>query len=186
MNDKKLVIGIVGMPGSGKSEVGKILKRKGFVVMEFGDIIRDIMKRNNIPINNRSIREFSIKFKRKHGDDILAKEITKKIISMNRKKFALVGIRSKVEIDYLRKHLKNFILVAVMAPKEIRFKRIVKRGREDDFKSKRDFEYREKMEEKLGVTKAIKLADIYLFNTSTRADLERSVKVLLEYAENKT
>ena len=41
MAEKKLVVGITGMPGSGKSLAVRVAKEKGYDVVVMGDVIRE-------------------------------------------------------------------------------------------------------------------------------------------------
>ncbi|MCR4393968.1 MAG: AAA family ATPase, partial [Dehalococcoidales bacterium] len=54
------VVAIVGMAGSGKSEVAKILESKGFIRVRFGDITDQEIKKRGLALNEdneRHIRE---------------------------------------------------------------------------------------------------------------------------------
>ncbi|MGB9732344.1 MAG: AAA family ATPase [Candidatus Micrarchaeales archaeon] len=169
-----MIICITGMPGSGKSVAANYLARKGFEVIEMGDIIRDKMKKEGIKITNESIREYALSLRKRFGNDIVAK-LTVQKINGKRKNMVIVGVRSKKEIDYFRKRLGNFYVIALTAPKMVRYKRLKERGRQDDVVTMKEFKYREEKERKYGVESAIKNADFVIANTSSINDLKKDI-----------
>ncbi|MFH1648066.1 MAG: hypothetical protein ABID71_10500 [Chloroflexota bacterium] len=55
------VVSIVGMTGSGKSEVARLFRAKGFAVVRFGDITDEEVKKLCLELNEateRQVREF--------------------------------------------------------------------------------------------------------------------------------
>ncbi|MCJ7605934.1 MAG: hypothetical protein MUO19_07890 [Dehalococcoidales bacterium] len=45
------IVAVVGMTGSGKSEVARLFEKSGFVRVRFGDITDDEVKRQDLPLN---------------------------------------------------------------------------------------------------------------------------------------
>ena len=48
------IIAVVGMAGSGKSEVARILEDNGFIRIRFGDITDEEVKRQGLPLTERT------------------------------------------------------------------------------------------------------------------------------------
>ena len=63
-----MIVVVVGLPGSGKSTVADILREEGFDIIEFGDIWRELLKRNHIPLSDPiATREFTRQLRERSG-----------------------------------------------------------------------------------------------------------------------
>jgi dephospho-CoA kinase len=175
-----VVIGITGMPGSGKSLAAQYLVRKGFEKAEMGDVIREEMRKKKIRITNKSIREFSLLLRKKFGNEVVAR-LTLRELRKKKGNIVIVGLRGVGEIEYFRKRLKHFYVIALVAPKLLRYKRLRARGREDDPKNIKEFEFREAKEKRYGIYGAIRNADFVVSNTASVKQLKRDLDSLLYY-----
>ncbi|MFP3215024.1 MAG: AAA family ATPase [Candidatus Micrarchaeota archaeon] len=175
-----IVVGITGMPGSGKSLAAQYLIRKGFEKVEMGDIIREEMKKKKMRITNKSIREFSLLLRKKFGNDVVAR-LTLRELRKKKGNIVIVGLRGVGEIRYFRKRMKQFYVIALVAPKSLRYKRLRARGRDDDPKNIKEFEFREAKEKRYGIEGAIRNADFIISNTSSVKQLKRDLDSLLDY-----
>ena len=185
MKKGRVVITVVGLPGSGKSLSADMLKKRGFEVIELGDIWRELLRKNHIsrfdPIGTR---EFTRKIRQKYGKDVYARYAFSKI-RKNKDHVAIMGIRSTYEMDYLKKRIKDIYIVALLAPIKTRFGRLKARGKPEDPKDMKDFMWldtREKRgfmkarsEERHGIMHIIKDADYVIANTSTVKALEENI-----------
>ena len=180
-----IVIGITGMPGSGKSLAAQYLVRKGFEKVEMGDIIREEMRKKKIKITNKSIREFSLLLRKKFGNEVVAR-LTLRELRKKKGNIVIVGLRGVGEIEYFRKRLKHFYVIALVAPKLLRYKRLRARGRKDDPKNIKEFEFREAKEKRYGIEGAIRNADFIVSNTASAKQLKRDLDFLLNYACEKS
>ncbi|WP_225370663.1 AAA family ATPase [Methanobrevibacter arboriphilus] len=83
------VVGISGLPGSGKSLVSKIAKEKNIIVINMGDLVRKEAKKRNADVG-----ETSIKLREEFGEYVLAKltieKIKKESETANSKKISLL------------------------------------------------------------------------------------------------
>ncbi len=171
-----MIIGVTGMPGSGKTEVSIILKEEGFRTVEMGKVVYEMMDEQGIEITPTSVPTFATALRKEHGKAFVAKEITKRIHGNTYTgKIAIIGIRSPAEIKYFRSKLDKFGIIGIVAPKKIRFERLKKRNRTDDSKKMSNFEFRESKEKGYGVLKAIDAADYIITNTGTRSQLKSDV-----------
>jgi len=171
------------MPGSGKSLAAQYLVRKGFEKVEMGDVVREEMRRKKIRITNRSIREFSLLLRKKFGSDVVAK-LALRELRKKKGNIVIVGLRGVGEIKYFRKRLKHFYVIALVAPKLLRYKRLRARGREDDPKNMKEFEFREAKEKRYGIEGAIRNADFVVSNTTSVKQLKSDLDFLLNYIMN--
>ncbi|MDI6887764.1 MAG: AAA family ATPase [Candidatus Thermoplasmatota archaeon] len=173
-----LVIGLTGMPGAGKTEFVKLAQKRGFAVYRMGDAVWEWVKNRGLELTNDTVARMANEERKKYGGGIWA-ERTIEMIKKKAGKIIIDGIRSPDEIKIFKNYFHNFVLVAVHAPPEIRFKRIVGRERVDDAKSKNDFLARDKRELGWGIGEVIRSADFLLVNDCSLSDFRLEVEKLL-------
>lgn len=175
-----MIICITGLPGAGKSAAGRILGRMGYRVCELGDIVREMMRKQGIRITPESDKHFTIDLRRRHGKLVTVKYLLRRVNLRGKRNIVIVGVRSKAELDYLRKRAK-IVTVAVVAPVRLRFKRIKKRGRPDTPRTLAKFiRDRDKKEARWGELRAIRSADYIIAGTGTIPQLRREIEKILE------
>jgi len=180
-NIKKMIIGITGKNGSGKTEVANYLKLKGFEYISLSDILREEAKKRNIRENRENLRNLGNELRKKFGPGILAELALKKI--KQDKNYCVDSIRNPNEIAELNK-IKNFLLIGVKAKIELRYKRVLDRGRIGDnisFEKFKELEEKEnsKEEEKQQLDKCLKIADKIIENNGTIEELHRKIDKIL-------
>ncbi|MGA3020771.1 MAG: AAA family ATPase [Candidatus Micrarchaeales archaeon] len=176
-----MIVCVIGMPGAGKSQVADVLRRMDFRTYELGDVVRGMMKEQDIEITPESLRKFSIVARRKYGYDYEARRLIKKI-NLKEGNIAIVGFRTKANLDFIKKHAK-VTSIAVIAPAKIRYLRLSSRRRPDDPKTMTEFmRQRDRKEIRFGILKVIKGADYVIANTGTVADLKKSVQMVMDDA----
>ena len=89
------------------------------------------------------------------------------------------SIRNSREVAYLRKQ-PGFILAAVDAPVELRFRRALKRGRQESAATLEEFAAKERLELAGGrdgqqLRRCLEAADVTIINDGTLAALKRKV-----------
>ena len=179
-------IGLTGRLGAGKNIVREMLASKlGMNRYGFGDLLREESKKRGIEINRKNLQDLGNQLRKEDGGDILAKRILEKVKNGG----ILDGINNPQEVKYFRDKLgKEFVLVAIDAPKEMRFRRLVKRGRSDDPKNWKEFEQMDQRENGVGepeygqhVADCIALADWVIVNDGSLTELERKVDKLAKW-----
>lgn len=178
---EELVFGIAGMPGAGKTEVCRILSKKFNVpIYIMGDILRKIAKERDIEPTRDNLEKIMIKI-REEGPNVISRRIFEEIKSSNIKHRIIIidGIRSIHEVNFFKEKFKNFILLAVLASKEIRFLRLFKRKREDDPSSFKEFIRRDKIESSIGLGEVLAEADFYILNDGNLKELNKQIQRIL-------
>lgn len=185
-----MILGVVGLHGAGKEEVAKILKRKGFTVLDMGDIIREEMKKAGIDVTHATDQKFPVELRKVKGNDIVARLSMAKITAAGANDVAIIGLRSTYELDYFKSKIPDMLVVAVDAPEEMRFERLKRRGRPGDPKTFEEFHARGEREakanadseeqRKAGLYTLIGNADYKIVNVSTRKALEKEVQRVLD------
>ena len=162
------VMGISGLPGSGKSLISEIGTEKGAIVVSMGDIVREEAKKRG-----ESSKETAKNLRLEHGEYIVSELTIKKIKQLQEEgienSILVEGIRSPHEVDMFKENFDNFIILSIFANPQIRFERLKKRMREDDSQDYSEFQKRDNTELGFGIGSVISLSDKLIVNES---DLE--------------
>ncbi len=181
MEMAKKIIGVAGMPGAGKSLVVKAAYELGFKVVVMGDEVREEAKRRGIEATPENLGRLMLELREMEGPASIAKRCLRKI-QKAKEDFVLVdGVRSMYEVEEFKKHFPNFILLAVHASPETRFRRLFKRRRSDDPVKWKNFVERDNRELKVGLGNVIALADYVLVN---EGGMEEFVEMAKQFLEN--
>ena len=133
-----MYIAITGTFASGKGEVVKILKRRGFVHYGFGDLLRAEMAKQGIERTIPNTTAYANKLRTEHGPDYLAKLLLQQCEKDTPRNAVFESVRTLGELQTL-KTLSRLILIAVDAPREVRFERLLARGRTDGISTFEEF-----------------------------------------------
>src|SRR4030042_6881679 len=124
MNADKLVFGLAGRPGSGKSLVVETAREEGYAVVVMGDVVREETKKRGLDPNPKKIGKGMLELREKGGDSVIAEKCIPKIEKQESVKVIVDGLRSLSEVDAFQAHFSRFSLVAVHASPETRFNRV--------------------------------------------------------------
>ena len=157
------VMGISGMPGSGKSIVSDMAQEKGAIIISMGDIIREEAKKRG-----ESTKETAQNLRKEFGDYIVSELTIKKIKQLSETEennlIMIEGIRSHHEVKMFKENFENFIILSIFANPAIRFERLLKRMREDDSQDYEWFQQRYYKELNFGIGNVISLSDKLIIN----------------------
>ena len=131
MSTEKLIVGLTGMPGAGKSVVVEVAKEKGFDIVVMGDIVREEAVKRHLEPSPENLGRIMLDLREKEGNSVIARRCVSKIEKARERKVIVDGIRSLSEVEEFKKHFPNFTLIAVHASPETRFKRLFLRQRSD-------------------------------------------------------
>lgn len=176
-----MIICITGLPGAGKSSVGKLLSTMGFRTYELGDVVRGLMKKEGIRLTPESDKEFTVYLKKKYGKAVVVRRLLEKVKLNKVGKVAIVGVKNKPELDYIKSKSRSpVVTIAVVAPVRLRFQRTRMRGRADAPRTLAEFiKNRDRKEARWGETDTIKNADYIISDTGTMADLKKNVRLVI-------
>ena len=123
------VVSIVGMTGSGKSEVAAMFRENGFATVRFGDITDEAVKKQGLPLTEANERQAREKLRKEHGMAAYARLNLPRIDAALKKSDVVVdGLYSWEEYVFLKEHYGGgFIVVAVWASPETRYARLESR-----------------------------------------------------------
>lgn len=167
-----MIIGIVGSIASGKDTVAEYFKEKDFQTISLSDILRQIMKQENIEITIPNMTEYGNNLRNNKGNGFLAQKAYEAI---NKENTILTSIRQVGEIEFL-KSKPDFYLIKLDAPIEMRLDRLTKRNREGDVKNLEELKAIEAKQADgkggdMNMNKCFAMADYTLINSGTIENL---------------
>ena len=190
-----MIIGLTGKNASGKGEAANYLKEKGFICYSLSDAIRDEATKRGLDHSRDNLIKIGNELRQNFAPSYLAQQINLKITNHKKKFpnenfFAVDSIRSPFEAKELMKN-KNFTLVGIDAPIEVRFERLLERNRIGDAKTLQDFKLQEERENLKSDTnqqmdETFKLSQKIIRNDGTLEQLHAKIDDLLNHLERKS
>lgn len=177
----RLILGITGMPASGKSTCADyIRKKKGVDYIHLSDFIWQELKKKGIKKSNLTGAMYGL-YMHEIYKDMPIIEWTDEQIKKKKGIVLLDSIRSMQMHEHLKKKYKNYKLIAILCGTEERFRREAKRARFGEKITKQLFENRDADELERGIGDAITLADYHIDANGARKEmLAEADKVLAE------
>ena len=115
--------------------------------------------------------------RKKFGQDIVAKRVFEKALQRSLEKVIFVGPRSVAEIEFFKKNIPGFKLIAIKAEKEERFER---RSHKDGQTEEKFFERDRHDSTEFELEKVISMADTTIENNSTIDDFYKTIDALMQ------
>ena len=179
----KKVVGVVGMPGSGKSVADEVAREMGFSIVIMGDVIRDEVTKRGLAPTPENVGKVMVKIRREEGPAVVATRCISKIQNTLKREVIVEGLRSLDEIYEFRRNFSNFKIIAIHVSPEIRFHRVFGRNRSDDSTDWNTFLTRDLREIEVGIGSAIALADYMIINESSlqsfRVNIRKCLRTVL-------
>jgi dephospho-CoA kinase len=175
------VVSIVGMPGSGKSEVAAVFEAHGYKRIRFGDITDEEVRKRGLELNEENEREIREELRDKMGKAAYAILNLPGIDSaLETSDVVIDGLYSWEEFLYLKEHYGDrLVMVAVWASPETRYARLT--GRERRGLTREDAAGRDRAEiENLNKGGPIAMADYTINNESTVEELRKKTEEVIE------
>ncbi|MDM8000136.1 MAG: AAA family ATPase [Dehalococcoidia bacterium] len=174
------LVSIVGMAGSGKSEVAKVFEKSGFAKVRFGDITDEEVRRRGLELNEENERLVRQELRVKHGMAAYAQLSVPKIDGLLQTGNAVVdGLYSWEEYLLMKERYgPRFSVVAVWASPRTRHQRLARRPVRPltlEEAASRDIAEIQN----LNKGGPIAMADFTIINESSLKDLERETRKVL-------
>lgn len=173
--------GFSSVAGSGKSIVGEYMRKKGFPIVRFGQIVIDEVARLGLKINPESEKLARIKIRSEYGMAACATLSVSRVHALLHDNEIVVidGLYSFSEYRELRREFGNsLVVIAVFTPRDIRYERLAARNERPLTRSEavsRDTHEIESVE-KGG---PIAIADHLILNNKSEKWLEQQIEELL-------
>ncbi len=177
------IVGVVGLQGSGKTEVAKAAAKLDIPCVRMGDVVWAECKRRGLEVNEANVGAVAGELRQREGLAAVAKRCVPLIERMGKGKKAVFvdGIRGIAEVEEFRNAFKQrFHLLGMWASQNTRYKRIAARGRQDDASGLKVFQEKDKRELSWGLGDALTLADHIVVNDGTLAELHKKAVELLK------
>jgi dephospho-CoA kinase len=178
---KMKVVALVGMAGSGKSEVARIFEKNGYARIRFGDITDEEVKKRGLELNEANERLVREQLRQEHGMAVYAKLNLPRIDEALRKSNVIIdGLYSWEEFILLKEYYGDKLsLVAVFSSPKTRSIRLATRKiRPLTTKEAAD---RDKNEiEIIHKGGPIALADFTITNESSLKELKKQTQRIIE------
>lgn len=180
----RLIVGIIGPIGSGKSTASEFLVNKGFVHLRFSAEIEKEIKKRGLTFERKTYQDLGNEWRAKKAD-FISQRILKTIAKLQKdSKVVIEGCRNSGEI-YPFKKLKNFYLIGLNAPVKVRFERVNKLSR--DPKTWKEFLVGEMRDFGVGEPSwgqdtpgCLKLADIVISTDKVKSKVNQEIEKFLK------
>lgn len=187
--DGTRVAGIVGLPGSGKSEAAAVAEDLGLPVVTMGDVIREACRERGLdPATHHG--QVAQDLRAEGGPDAIATASLPAIRDAldDAEPVVVDGIRSGAEVDRFEAAFGDaFTLVSIEAPFETRASRLDLRGRDaGPDEGGESLAERDRRELAFGMGEAIDRADRTIENTDSLGAFHSRVEQLLTGARPRT
>lgn len=180
MAKNRILLAIVGMPGSGKSETVSYIQRKGIPFIRFGDLTEEELARQGLPVtpdNEQMMRE---KLRKDLSMAAYAIKAEQKIQALSKDHQVIIidGLYSWEEYVYLKQKFPQLLLIALYTEPQIRYQRLSQR-------TVRPFSLQEARKrdiaeiENLNKGGTIAIADYLITNGGDIASLHQKIDALL-------
>jgi dephospho-CoA kinase len=176
-----LVIGIVGMPGSGKSVLAEMFSNAGWGKVYFGSVTLKELDRQQLPYNEANEKYIREGLRAELGEDAYAKYLLPEILELSKVRPVIIdGLYSWSEYLYLKNNLKEHLkILAVVTNSQSRYDRL-------KFREKRPLTQEQAISrdhaeiEKLSKGGPIAIADYYITNNGTLKEFSGKFQALIE------
>lgn len=174
------IIGIVGMPGSGKSVITEMFCEKGWNKVYFGSVTLNELDKRELEYTEQNEKIIREELRAEYGEDVYARYLLTDIISLSSQaSLVLDGLYSWPEYIFLKENLKDRLkILAVITNSQIRYSRLNDRIKRP--LSKQQAISRDHAEiEKLSKGGPIAIADYYLTNNGTIDEYRKQFEILI-------
>jgi dephospho-CoA kinase len=185
MADRKLVLGLAGMPGSGKSLVVKVAGTNGYEAVAMGDVVREEAEKQNLEPNPENIGKIMLELRRKEGNSVIAKRCVPRIEKTQKQRVVVDGIRSLDEVEEFKTRYPSFALLAISASPETRFSRLYRRRRSDDAADWKVFRERDLRELSVGLGNVIAMSEFMVVNEQALDVVKNRIRQVLKGVEQR-
>jgi dephospho-CoA kinase len=173
------VIGVVGLPASGKGEFSNIAAGMGIPVIVMGDMIRRAVSEAGLEPDDTNFGATANRLRAEGGMDAVARLCIPEIQKQSAPLVLVDGIRGDAEVALFRHHFSGFVLIRIDSSFENRLARIAARARSDDFTSPEALRNRDEREMKWGLLNAMKSADLHISNEGSLEEFSQAVREVL-------
>ena len=178
----KIVLGIIGLVGSGKSTTADYLKTKYQAsIFAFRDPLEETLNTLFIDPTRANLQKLSQILRENFGQDLLSKILVDRVNKATTKIVCVEGIRRPKDLEYLRT-IPNFFLISIETNEKIRYDRLVSRGQNTDENNMTfaDFLQKQSAETESLISEVAREASFVVNNDSTKEDFYLQLEDILQ------
>lgn len=182
-----MIIGVTGTNGSGKGTVvDYLVEHKGFVHYSVRDLIIEEVLNRGLELNRTNIGETGTNLRRENEPFFFVKTFLERAKEEKHENIVIESIRAVAEASFLKKHGGH--IVAVDAPRELRYERVIGRGSVTDNVSFEEFCAQEDREfvaqdpndpYQMNFKEVMKDAEYTLINDGTYMEFREKMEIML-------
>ncbi len=179
----KIIIGIVGEMGSGKSTVTNYIKeRYKASSYKFSDILKDILEKLSLPVTRENLIDLFLILASRFGEEVLARPMKKAVDTDTNSYIVVEGIRRPANISLLQE-LPHFYLIGITSDTRVRFDRIHNRHERSDDQELNYHEFLEdhKKETEIYALQMAEQAQFQITNNGGTKELYEQIDEVLQH-----
>jgi len=134
-----MIIGVCGSIAAGKETLTSFFREKGFVYFETSAILKEMLAERGLEITRGNMQNLGDELRKKDGPGALMKIMLDRAKKDLNKNYMFDSLRNDGEATFLKQNCNDFVLIGVDASKELRFNRIISRGKPHDPKTWDEF-----------------------------------------------
>jgi dephospho-CoA kinase len=176
----KLIVLLVGMPGSGKEEFARVAEKRGFTVVRMGDTVREEARKRGVEPTDKNVGSLAHSEREKSGYGVWAIRTLSKINRSDEKNVLVDGCRGDSEVAIFKQNFSDLDVVAIFSSPEARFDRMRQRKRSDSPFTLEEFYERDQRELKWGIGNAFIMADYIILNEGSLDEYRKEINRVLD------
>jgi dephospho-CoA kinase len=173
------IIALAGLMGSGKDTAAEYISKKyGYKIIDYSNIIREMCRKEGLELTRDNFQNLRIKY----GNMFLAEEVVKRVKASKEENIIITPLRRSEDYLIPKKEFgKKIVFILVECDQKIRFKRLKKRGRENDPKDFVEFQRQEKRENEIyDFDKTFSYANYIVKNNGTPDALRKEIDKVMK------
>jgi dephospho-CoA kinase len=174
-----IIIGVTGTNGSGKGELAAYLKTQGFTLYSVRDFLVEEIKRRGLTVERPSMKSVADDLRTQFGAGYILETLYTRAAASGQNS-VLESVRAMGEVGFLKQQ-KDFLLVAVDADLEIRYKRaVLRKSATDDvtfekFVAQQEAEMKSDDPARMSISDCITAADVVLMNSGSMDEFHAQI-----------
>lgn len=185
MENKKIILAVVGLPGSGKTETTEyLIEKTGWPKIYFGQVVLDEIKKRGLDVNEKNEKRVREDLRKMYGMAAMAVVNIEKMKNLFKESNLIVESLYSWEeyLEVIKEFGNDFKVLAVFASPEVRIKRLSTRivrpfNREEVIS--RDYSQIENLHQGGPIARA----DFTIVNNGTIEELHKEIDKILKEIE---